>query len=147
LRDGDKISDVVSDDGKCAACDRGFCDHVVVSVAEQRSPKKENGLLVCDRAEIVDQDRDVGFALRWREMSKENGFVFEDERNGNGDLEGTIAKVLKKCERGARPGAPGCDQNGSIENNEQGLMVSPAIPVSKQGIGPSPCVLLPNWSG
>lgn len=64
-------------------------------------------------------------------MSEEDRFVLKDEGNGHGDLEGGVAKVLKKSEGRAGIGAPGSDEDGRIENDEHLSMVSPAIPRRK----------------
>ncbi len=65
-----KVALVVSDDGGSPACEGHLCHHVVVGIAQQRPPKKEDLLAPGDGAQIVNERLHVRLALPLDEMSQ-----------------------------------------------------------------------------
>lgn len=96
--DTGKVSEVVRNDSVCAAGDGQFGDHVVVGITEQRSPKEEDILLLSNEAQVIDHRPHVVGRLPPGVMAHQGGLVFDNQRNGDGDLEPPIPKELKQFE-------------------------------------------------
>jgi hypothetical protein len=68
-------------------------------------------------------------------MANQNGFVFEDERHGHGDLEPSSPEQLEQPERSPPPGSECRDQHGTVENHSHHDIVSQVIPRSRVSRG------------
>jgi len=68
--------------------------HVVAGVPEEWTPQIEDRLVVCSRAEIVDERLHVLGLEVARQMPQEGRLVLQHQRNGDRDLELTVSKPL-----------------------------------------------------
>ncbi len=82
-----EILQVVRDDRVGTTRDRKLCHHVVVRISKQRTPQKEDVLLVRDETQVVNEGRDVGRPAGRGKVAQQCGLILDDQGNRHSDLE------------------------------------------------------------
>jgi hypothetical protein len=83
-----EITDIVGDDGGASRGNRRLEDHVVLGVAEQRTPEEEDRLVMCDSAERIEHLGDIGSLERpAADLAHEGILVLDHEGYRDRDVE------------------------------------------------------------
>jgi hypothetical protein len=98
LNTGGKVLEIVSHYNRRLRSNGQLEDHVIAGIAQTRSPKVEDLLVMSLGAQIVHEIRDVLGSLTVSSVSKQDRFVLNDQRNRHCQLEQPIRDETEDLE-------------------------------------------------
>lgn len=116
LRGSREVFEIVSHEEFGLSRNGELEDHVIAGVGEAGTPEVKDLLMMGLSAEVIDQVGHMLGSLPGGAVPKQDGFVFEDERHGQDEIEQAVRNEAENLERSPGARAPASDKDGGIED-------------------------------